>query len=349
MLSAAATYIGTVVGAGFASGQEVLQFFGLLGPWGIPAVFIALAGFIFFGDIILEAGRQVRATSHLPVLRHATGRLTPLFDFVITFFLFGALSAMIAGAGSVLLQEFAIPWTVGAGLMALVTVVTVLFGLRGVVAAISAVVPFLIGSVVLVSAAVLYARGIALQNPPPGFHPAVTRWPFAGVTYISYNIVMSVPVLASLGGSLKSRREAGWSALLGAAGLGLSLFLVYLTLVSSFPDVLSYEIPMAYLASTIHRAGGPFYTAVFLAEVYTTAVANLYGFAARIARETSGAFRAVTVLTGTAGLWAASAGFSTLVHVVYPMVGWAGLAFLLALSFHYFRRTSTSPRRRRGP
>lgn len=348
VLTAAATYIGTVVGAGFASGQEVLQFFGLLGPWGLAAAIVALTGFAFFGYLVMDAGREAKATSHLALLRHTTGRLTPAFDLVITFFLFGALSAMIAGAGSVLRQEFGIPWIAGAGLLCLVTIVTVLFGLKGVVASISAIVPFLLGSVLVVSFAVLYMRGPALHSPPAGSQPAVSSWPLAGVTYISYNIIMSIPVLASLGGSLRTRDEAGWGAYLGAFGLGLALILVYLSLVSSFPEVIAFEVPMAYLASSVHVLGGPFYTFVFLAEVYSTAVANLYGFSARLTRNGSRAFRVTTVLTGLAGLAAASVGFSTLVHVVYPLVGWVGLALLIALTVYYFRRRATSRRTRPG-
>ncbi len=348
VLTAAATYIGTVVGAGFASGQEVLQFFGLLGPRGLPAAILAALGFAFFGYVIMEVGREVKAESHLPVLRYTTGRFAPVFDLIITFFLFGALSAMIAGAGSVLNQEYGAPWAVGAGLLALITVVTVLFGLKGVVASISAIVPFLLGSVLFVSLAVLRARGPALGAPPPSFEPAVASWPLAGVTYISYNMVMSVPVLASLGGSLRNRKEAGQGALLGAAGLGLSLLLVYLSLVSSFPDVAGYEVPMAYLASSVHRFGGPLYTAVFLAEVYTTAVANLYGFSARLSREGSLRFAAITTVAGAAAFGAASAGFSTLVRIVYPVVGWAGLAFLAALLMNFLKRKPTSRRKKPG-
>lgn len=324
----------------------MLQFFGLLGPWGLPAALLAIAGFGFFGYLIMDAGRQTRASSHVEVLRRTTGRLSPVFDLIITFFLFGALSAMIAGAGSVLRQEYGIPWAFGAGILCFVTVATVLFGFRGVVTSISAIVPFLLGSVLFVSLAVLYSRGPALRTPPPTAVPAVPSWPLAGVTYISYNIVMSIPVLASLGSSLDSRKEAGWGAGLGAAGLGLSLLLVFIGIVSSFPEVAGYEVPMAYLASTIHPLGGPFYTLVFLAEVYTTAVANLYGFAARITREGSPAFRWTTVITGLAGVLAASAGFSTLVRVVYPLVGWAGLALLIALIIDYIRRRSTYRRRR---
>mgnify|MGYP005839212639 CR=1 FL=1 len=334
ILAAAATYIGTVVGAGFASGQEVLQFFGLLGPLGLPAIGLTIAGFAFFGSRVMEAGLETGAESHLPVLRHTAGRLAVVLDVVVTFFLFGAASAMIAGSGSVLRQEFGLPVTVGAGLMALATVATVVTGIRGVVAAISAVVPFLIAGVLIVSIVVLSATGLSLKSPPPGLRPAVPKWPLAGVTYISYNIIMSVPVLAALGSSMGSRRDARRAAALGAAGLGIALAMVYLALVSSFPEVVRYEVPLAHLASSVHALGKPFFVGVFLAEVYTTAVADLYGLAARLVSPASKNFRVTVAIAGALSLWAASAGFTNLVRVVYPAVGWAGLAFLGALALH---------------
>ena len=53
-------------------------------------------------------------------MREASGRyISPILDFVTTFFLFGAFSAMLAGAGSALAQEFQVSWLVGTGLMAL--------------------------------------------------------------------------------------------------------------------------------------------------------------------------------------------------------------------------------------
>ncbi|MGI6631457.1 MAG: hypothetical protein ACOX5M_00235 [Bacillota bacterium] len=338
ILVAGATYIGTVVGAGFASGQEVLQFFGLLGPSGILAIIVTAAGFAFFGFAIMEAGRKMKAKSHLPVIREVSGRfISPFLDAVATFFLFGALSAMIAGAGSVLSQEVGVSWLIGAGFLLLATVVTVLLGLKGVVAAVSTVVPFLLAGVLIVSITVLVARGPSLGVPPAAAKPVVRTWPLAGLTYISYNLMMSVPVLASLGTTLRSRKEVAASALVGSLGLGTALVLVYLAVVSSFPGVLVYEVPMAGMASEAHRLGGRFYTLIFLAEVYTTAVANLYGFAARMAPPGSVNFKAVAILAGSASLWAGSVGFTNLVKTVYPAVGWAGSIFLAALLVYVLR------------
>ena len=58
ILVAGATYIGTVVGAGFASGQEVLQFFGLLGPSGILAIIVTAAGFAFSASLSWKPGAR---------------------------------------------------------------------------------------------------------------------------------------------------------------------------------------------------------------------------------------------------------------------------------------------------
>lgn len=83
----AATYIGTVVGAGFASGQEVLQFFGYFGMWGIVGLILATALFIFFGYAVLRLGHQLAAESHLEVMNRAAGNwIGKAVDAITTFF-----------------------------------------------------------------------------------------------------------------------------------------------------------------------------------------------------------------------------------------------------------------------
>ena len=334
VLALSATYIGTVVGAGFASGQEILQFFGLLGPYGIPAGVIAILGFFGFGFACMEIGRTLQASSHFPVLKKRPQLPSALLDLATNFFLFGALAAMISGAGSALQQEFNLPWLAGAGLMAFLSLITVLFGLKGVISAVSGVVPFLISGVIIVCIGVLATRGINLAYPPAGFSPVFQFWPIAGITYVSYNIIMATPVLAVLGASCKNRNEVKSVAFFGALGLGAGLFLVYVSIVSSFPESLVYEVPMARLASQLHPLGRHIFLAIFLAEVYTTAVADLFGFSTRFFKSGEKKFKITALLTVTAALLAASSGFSTIVRTVYPLVGVAGLVFLAGLALY---------------
>ena len=73
-LKLAATYIGTVVGAGFASGQEVLHFFVSFGIKGFSGLMIATVLFIVFGYISMIAGYELKARSHLRIIMHAGGK-----------------------------------------------------------------------------------------------------------------------------------------------------------------------------------------------------------------------------------------------------------------------------------
>ncbi|PKM87374.1 MAG: hypothetical protein CVU87_09755, partial [Firmicutes bacterium HGW-Firmicutes-12] len=106
----AATYIGTVVGAGFASGQEVLQYFGYFGYGGILGLVIAGILFYYFGKQILILGKKLKAESHVPIIYYAGGkRIGKLLDYIITFFLFGAVTTMAAGAGAIFQEQFNLP------------------------------------------------------------------------------------------------------------------------------------------------------------------------------------------------------------------------------------------------
>ncbi|OTA41527.1 MAG: hypothetical protein A6D92_05935 [Symbiobacterium thermophilum] len=46
----ATTYIGTVVGAGFASGQETLRFFAAYGPAGLAGILLATLLFCYWAS-----------------------------------------------------------------------------------------------------------------------------------------------------------------------------------------------------------------------------------------------------------------------------------------------------------
>ena len=115
----AAAYIGTIVGAGFASGQEVLQFFSSFGLAGIWSIVISTVFFIFFGYTVLILGMKLNANSHIEIIRFASGKIIGTFiDAIITIFLFGASAAMIAGAGAIFQEQFHLSPLLGTLVMA---------------------------------------------------------------------------------------------------------------------------------------------------------------------------------------------------------------------------------------
>lgn len=346
----AATYVGTVVGAGFASGQEVLQFFGLYGigaAWGI-----GLAGALLglFGYLVLRLGSQVRARSHRDVLNGlGLPLLAVVLDGLITLFLFGGLAAMAAGAGAVASEQLGLPAFLGSTLLVAGAAATVLFGVQSVVSAISLVVPFLVGSVLFIAVNALATRPLFLSwaAPERAFFPA---WPLAAVAYGSYNLVLSLSVLGPLG-RVSPARALLPGAVLGAAVLAGSALGIHMTLFTLTPGTLEgAEVPMLAAARDLAPAVGTLYALVLLAEIYTTAVGNLFGLVTRLRSRPPGrspddgseggpgdrGWLRATAGTAILAWLVAQLGFSTLVRNLYSVMGLAGSLLLIALLWRAF-------------
>jgi len=333
----AATYIGTIVGAGFATGQETLQFFAPFGIYGVWGIVLAAVLFIVFGCIIMNIGYKINADSHLDILEHTSVKiLRVIMDAIITFFLFGAFTAMIAGTGALLSQQFGIPGVVGNLIMAVLTTVTALTGIKGVVNSISFIVPFLI---VALFGICLFA---ITQTPPDMTSNTliqksglIKNWIFSGILYVSYNTVLSVAVLGPLGAQAKNKKAILSGAILGGIGLGLGSVLIYLAISGNIAYIKDLEVPMAYIAGNISVFVQIIFAVILVAEVYTTAVGSLFGFAARLFDTKKPIFKAkpTIIITSILAFLASLLGFTNLVKYLYPLVGYGGILLLICLLY----------------
>ncbi|SNX55049.1 hypothetical protein [Thermoanaerobacterium sp. RBIITD] len=345
VFSIAATYIGTVVGAGFASGQEVLQFFGYHGVKGFIGLLIAAIIFVVYGYIILLLGNMLNATSHYEVIMKAG---VPVFgkiiDYVIIFFLFGAFTAMLAGTGAIFKEQFGLPTALGSVLMAVISVMTVLTGIAGVISAISFVVPILLIGVFVVSLlAIIYTPEIAaIGRISMPINAAVKNFFVSGIIYASYNLLMSVAILAPLGNQTSTKSKLKWGAIFGGIGLGFGATMILFAILTNMPQVSQYQIPMLYIAGRFSNTLKLVYSFILIAEIYTTAVGNLYGFAARLTVTKNLKYKIYTIIAGGVALVLSRFGFSKLVHYMYPLAGYAGIIMLFGLTYGLSKRNNTT-------
>ena len=332
ILKIAGVYIGTVVGAGFATGQEVLQFFATFGISGAFGLALTTILFIIYGYIIIELGFKLGAASHLEILKATCGKwISTTMDFVITFFLFGALTAMFAGTGALFVEQFGLPIIIGCLIMAIITSFTVLKGLNGVLNSISFVAPFLVISVIGIC---LYS---IMQTSPNistitsvSENPLINNWFMSSILYVSYNILLSVAVLGPLGAESVDKKSIAIGSFLGGLGLGVTSLMIYLALSAHSSTIISLEVPLLYIAEKISPQTAFLFSIILIAEVYTTAVGALYGLTARLFNNT---FRWKTIVLSATALafFASLLGFSNLVKYLYPIVGYSGLVLLACL------------------
>ncbi|MGI6066354.1 MAG: hypothetical protein ACOYI2_07665 [Bacillota bacterium] len=336
-ITVAMAYIGTVVGAGFASGQEALQFFGFFGFWGLAGLLLATALFIYFGYLILKLGDELDADSHLPIIKHVGGKwVGGMIDYVIVFFLFGALAVMGAGAGALFSEQFGLPNFLGSVVLIGASLFTVLLGLNGVISAISIVVPILLVSVVGIAIYTLTAAGLPAGASALAIRagdPAVPFWPLAALVYVSYNLVLGVAVLGPMGKEAAIQKKLKKGALWGGIGLGLGAVVILLAIFARMPQAAGFEIPMIYVAGQVAPAVRIFYAIVLFSEIYTTAVGSLYGFVARFSPPASRKMKILAIGTSGVALAASQFGFTRLVRILFPIVGYAGILMLGGLVY----------------
>lgn len=146
------SFVGLLVGAGFATGQEVVQYFtsfGLNGVWGIivAGIIMTLAGTVF-----LQLGSYFNAQEHNSVFRKVTHPWVSRFlDICVIVTLFAVGFVMLAGAGSTLEQQFGLKAWIGSLIMLGLVLVCGMLDVSKVSRVIGTITPLIIVAVVLVA------------------------------------------------------------------------------------------------------------------------------------------------------------------------------------------------------
>ncbi len=340
-INLAGAYIGIIVGAGFASGQEVLQFFTHFGVYSIPGVLLATVLFAFLGMQIVQLGSHFQTVSHKQVIYHICGQYVGLaVDILITFFLFGVTVVMVAGAGSIFQQQFGIPAIVGSLIMTVITIVTLLLDIKKIMHLISMITPFLLAIMIVIAGYSFFTMDYSFSEIgqyADASSAAASNWIVGSLLYVSYNIAAGIAMLTVMGGTLKNKKEAGWGGIIGGIGLGVLLFLINIGMMADMPGIQGVEMPTLYLANEISPWLGNILSVVLLGMVYNTAVGMLYAFTARFIPAETKMFKGAVAGVGVLAFLASFIGFITLVGTVYPVTGYLGFVIIGAVIVSWVR------------
>jgi len=337
-LAVAWGYMGAVIGAGFVSGQELVQFFvnyGILGSWGI---IVAGALFALCGGLLMSWAHTHRLDHYQSVLRSLFGQRYSVFiDTLLAVFLFLGICTMFAASGAVFYEHINQSKTFGV-MLAYITVLIFLFaGRKGMISSFNLLVPlkFLLLLVVAGYAALL-GEGISPSSAMPDhmINPSVGNWLLASVLYVAYNFSLAMVVLAEYQ-AITSFGEGVRGAFIGGLLLGLVALVSYYALLPGMPVIVHYEIPMLFVAGNISTHAKTVYMAVLWIGILTTAIANTYGFAQRFSSFSQLNYNLCLFITATMALPLAFQSFSFLVGTVYPLLGILGIVILVVLVYKF--------------
>lgn len=338
----AGAFVGVLVGAGFASGREILVFFVNFGIWGMVGTLLSAAVFIFLAMVLAGMGSRLNATSHKVVVHTICGpQLGVLVDGLITFFMFAVTVVMLAGAGALLEQQFNVPAARGSALVTLLVVAVVCLDIRRVITLIGAMTPLLVVASLGVATFAVMTRDTdlaTLESVAATQTAGASQWWLGALLYVSYNVVAGVPILAIMGGSTTNERAARWGGVLGGVILGVLMLVIALGLLSRLNSVAGLPMPMLSLVLEVSPLLATLMALIILGMIINTAVGTLYSFSARFLPANTHRFRLGSLLIGVAAYGCSLLGFVNLVGTVYPFFGYLGFFLMAAILVVWLRQ-----------
>lgn len=330
-------FIGIIVGAGFASGNEILTYFTSFGLAGIAAAILSTALFAYLGMTLTRLGSRLQATNHKDVIYKISGRfLGVIVDYIIIFTLFGVGVVMLAGAGANLNQQFGLDSYIGSLLMVVLVFLTILLNVEKVVGVIGSVTPFLILMVVGVSIYCLVTLDTPFSILDPianDVHTTLPNWLISAINYVSFNVAVGASMSIVMGGVEKNEKTAAWGGFVGGLGLGVLILLSHLAIFAKIETVAGTEMPMLAIINEISPQFAIFMAVILYGMIFNTAVSMFYAFGARFFTVDTKAFVVFVSISLIAGFGLSFIGFTNLVANFYPLIGYLGLFLVGALIF----------------
>ena len=243
----AAVYVGTVVGAGFATGREIVEFFSRFGFIGLVGILMAGYIFIFLGTKIMVISAQINAKSYEQFNEFLYGKsIGKVINIVTMFMLIGVSAVMLAGAGAIFQEQLGLSKMIGIVLTIGLSFLVMIVGTKALFAVNTFVVPLMIGFSFIV---------FLLSVQQPHFLEQVLYIPYvkdgwssviSPFSYTAFNLSLSQAVLVPIASEIKDIKTIKRGGMIGGAALTIILLASHMTLVM-LPNFFAYEIPMASL------------------------------------------------------------------------------------------------------
>ena len=334
MLKVIFVIIGTMIGAGFASGQEMYLFFFSHGIKGLIGILISstILGIVIYKTLQIENKYEIETYKEfLDILIKKNKKASNIVNTTINIFILITFFIMIAGFGAYFEQELGINSLIGSTTLAIITFCIFMKGVNGVVKANEILVPILIIFLVVIGIMNLKDLPIfELQNYI--INTNNTKYYLNAILYSSYNSILLIPVLLTLKDYIKNKKQILKISIISTIIIILLSVIVFLLLVKVDIDITKLEMPAVYVVSNMFKIFKYIYGFIILGSIFTTTISLGTSFLKNVTK-TKKSYTQIAVIMCISAVLVSKIGFSNLVNSLYPIFGYLGIIQILKLFF----------------
>lgn len=334
ILKIAGSYIAWVIGAGFATGQEILQFFSSYGYFSFGVVVISLIGFVLIGYLLMKVGYNHKDKSNFNPYQYFTGhKLGIFYTWLITLTLLVLIPVLIAGAGATINQYYGLDNYIGSAIMAIAILIAYLMGFERLVKVVSilglTIISFslLVGSISVIRDLIYFNEISSCQEELIPFQ-AAPHWIISGLLYLGLNLFPGSVYFTKLGTSANNKNEVKFGAILGGLILVLSIVLISSAILLNGDVMSNIDIPVLYLAGKISYLFGAIFSIILILGIFSSSSVMMWSLCSRFKFKQKRWNYLIALIVTIFAYIVSLFSFGTLIATIYPIIGYIGLTFI---------------------
>ena len=328
-------YIGVIMGAGFASGRECWQFFGVFGHKGYFGAIASTVCFVLIACMLTFIARSKNTADLGKLISPFDNRyIDEIIGWILAIIYYSMIIAMTAAGGSLLNQQFGISKAFGGIIIALLCIITVLGDFERVSKVFRLLVPvlFIVGIItILLTIHADFGQSGATEGYQPG--RMSPNWFISAVVFMAYNTTGMITMAGNSAVNASSGRNAYAGAVMGTLCLGTLTILLLRALLTDMAFSSALDLPMLGFSGRISPVLNAIYAVVLYGAVYSTGASTYYGFSTKLP---VGKVKRIIIVSGAAaGFLLGLTGFKKLVEFLYPAQGYIGIIFIILIIINF--------------
>ena len=328
--------IGALIGAGFASGQEMYLFFYQYGINGIIGLVFCsiLIGLVIYKTFSISYNNKISNYNDFlhfvfyknkPSPKYKFFNLSFISNIIVNIFLLITFYIMISGFGAYFKQQFNINNFIGSAFLAVICFFILIKDIKGVAKVNSIIVPILIIIIGILGVFNLFQMN--MQNISKDTN---LNWIFQPFVYCSYNMILVMPILVNLSHLIKNKKQIKTISILSSCIIFILGLIIYLLLTNINTDISKIEMPAVYAISIVFPKFQFVYGIVILLSIFSTAISMGISFLKNIIKDKK-TFPQFVGIMCISSVLISNIGFSNLIKMLFPLFGYLGIVQILFL------------------
>lgn len=331
--------VGTLVGAGFASGKEIYSFFFVFEWAGLFGIIISslIISLVIYKIFKVCAKHQILSYQGLcEFALKDRFRKNDYLNNIVNIFLIITFVLMISGFSSFLNQEFEINRLLGSLIIIIVCYLVFLNNINGLMKLSNYVMPFLIFFICYISFVkcsntsffikMFYNKDLIGEKNL--FLPVKSS--IYAILYAGYNCILLIPILIPLKNKIYEKSNILVISILSFISIIILSFAIFKLLLLGNNSIYKLEMPIVNIVTGFGSIYKIIYFCIISVSIFTSAISAGCGFLNNCSIKK---YKRNMVILLFSSFWLSQISFSTLVGLLYPILGICGTFEVLIVIF----------------